>query len=131
VSGAFWVVRRSALAEVGPLDERFFLLCEEVDWCLRARAHGHQVALVRDAEVLHTGGRSFRASRKAAYYYGRNMFLLCRKHAGTNRWWRAWARTILAPLATPQTWRTAIPVNALWGGLDALRGRYGPRPVRP
>lgn len=131
VSGAFWVFRRSALADVGPLDERFFLLCEEVDWCIRARTRGYELALVRDAVVVHSGGRSFRDSRKAAYYYGRNMFLLCRKHAGSNRWWSRWARMIAAPLVAPRTWLTAVPANALWGAFDALRGRYGPRPVRP
>ena len=30
--GAVWLVRRAAIDEVGPADERFFLFSEEVDW---------------------------------------------------------------------------------------------------
>ena len=35
--GACMLVRRAAVDEVGPLDERFFLFSEETDWCYRFR----------------------------------------------------------------------------------------------
>src|SRR6266508_6440002 len=35
--GACLLVRRAALDQVGPLDERFFMYFEEVDWCQRFR----------------------------------------------------------------------------------------------
>lgn len=38
--GAFLALRRDAVDEIGPLDERFFLYCEEKDWCYRARQAG-------------------------------------------------------------------------------------------
>jgi len=34
-SGCFWVMRREALDRVGPLDERFYIYAEDVDWCRR------------------------------------------------------------------------------------------------
>lgn len=131
LAGGFWLLRRRAFEEVGPFDERFFLLCEEVDWCLRARARGWELALIRGAEVFHTRGGSFNRSSKAAYYYGRNMFLLCRRHADGRRWWLPWTALVLRPLIKPGLWRSGVPINALWGAIDALRGRYGSRPLRP
>ena len=51
--GACLCVRASAAAEVGLLDERFFLYSEEVDWCRRFRTAGWRVVYLPSAEVDH------------------------------------------------------------------------------
>ena len=56
--GACLLLRRKALAEVGGLDERFFLYFEEVDWCLRARPAGWRAAYLPQARVIHSAGQS-------------------------------------------------------------------------
>src|SRR4029077_14566400 len=43
VMGAAMLVRRKAIASVGPLDEDFFLFSEETDWHYRFRAAGWRV----------------------------------------------------------------------------------------
>ncbi len=58
VMGAAMLVRREAVAEVGPLDESFFLFTEEVDWCYRFERAGWQVWFTPEAEVVHVGGAS-------------------------------------------------------------------------
>ena len=58
VMGAAMLVRREAIAEVGPLDESFFLFSEEVDWCYRFEQAGWQVYFTPEAEVVHVGGAS-------------------------------------------------------------------------
>ncbi len=58
VMGAVMLVRREAVAEVGPLDESFFLFSEEVDWCYRFEQAGWQVFFTPDAEAVHVGGAS-------------------------------------------------------------------------
>ena len=35
ISGALMLVRREAMADVGPWDEGYFLHCEDLDWCMR------------------------------------------------------------------------------------------------
>jgi N-acetylglucosaminyl-diphospho-decaprenol L-rhamnosyltransferase len=54
--GACMLVRRSAVEEVGPLDERFFLFSEETDWCYRFRRAGWRVVFYPEAEAVHVGG---------------------------------------------------------------------------
>ena len=58
VMGAAMLVRRKAVAEVGPLDESFFLFSEEVDWCYRFEQAGWKVFFTPEAEVVHVGGAS-------------------------------------------------------------------------
>ena len=58
ISGAFMVVRKSALAEVGLLDEAYFMHCEDLDWCKRFALAGWKVGFVSTASVLHAKGVS-------------------------------------------------------------------------
>ena len=58
VMGAVMLVRREAIAEVGPLDESFFLFSEEVDWCYRFAQAGWEVVFTPEAEAVHVGGAS-------------------------------------------------------------------------
>jgi len=45
VTGAAMWIRREAWDEVGTFDEGYFLYCEDVDWCWRARHAGWRVAV--------------------------------------------------------------------------------------
>jgi GT2 family glycosyltransferase/peptidoglycan/xylan/chitin deacetylase (PgdA/CDA1 family) len=58
LTGCFWLVRRQALNQVGPLDASFFMYGEDMDWCKRFWSHGWQVVFVPDAEAIHYGGAS-------------------------------------------------------------------------
>jgi GT2 family glycosyltransferase len=60
------MVRREVLEQVGPLDERFFFECEDVDWCRRIRAARWEIGLLPDAHVLHHGAASGIAYRPEA-----------------------------------------------------------------
>ena len=52
VSGAFWMVRSAAWRSVGGFDERFYMYCEDVDFCLRLQLAGWKLAAA-DAAVTH------------------------------------------------------------------------------
>ena len=58
LTGCFWLVRRQALAQVGLLDERFFMYGEDMDWCKRFWLKGWQLTFVPSAEAVHYGGAS-------------------------------------------------------------------------
>jgi N-acetylglucosaminyl-diphospho-decaprenol L-rhamnosyltransferase len=79
LSGACLLVRRSALAEIGGLDERFFLYCEDIDLCRRLREAGHELRFEPAATVRHRGGAS--APRETTLpIYARSRVLYARKH---------------------------------------------------
>jgi nucleoside-diphosphate-sugar epimerase/GT2 family glycosyltransferase len=81
ISGAFMLVRRAALEQVGLLDEGFFMHCEDLDWCMRFRKAGWKILFVPDAEAVHYKGtcstsRPVRVER----YKHRGMVRFYRKH---------------------------------------------------
>ena len=57
-SGACMLVRRSALEQIGSMDERFFLYCEDTDLCRRIWDAGLTVRYTPDAVARHVGGVS-------------------------------------------------------------------------
>lgn len=79
ISGAFMFVRRSAMDQVGFLDEGYFLHCEDLDWCMRFRQEGFKVLFVPKAEVTHFKGVSSAA---------RPINVEWHKHCGMMRFYR-------------------------------------------
>ena len=60
LSGACLLVRRDAIAQVGGMDEAFFMFNEDVDWCRRMKLAGWSNAYVPEAVVMHHVGASKR-----------------------------------------------------------------------
>lgn len=53
VLGGCLLVRSTAMARTGPMDERFFLYFEDVDWCYRMWQAGFEVQYVPSARFIH------------------------------------------------------------------------------
>lgn len=58
VTGAAMLVRRQAIAQVGGMDEGFFMYSEELDWCRRIKAAGWRVVYYPAAQIVHHVGKS-------------------------------------------------------------------------
>jgi GT2 family glycosyltransferase len=82
VNGAFMLVRREAVEQVGLLDEGFWLYMEDLDWCYRFGQAGWKVFYDGGATVLHVKGGaagSRRAARQNIAFH-RGMGRFYRKH---------------------------------------------------
>jgi hypothetical protein len=64
--GAFMLARREALLSAGVMDERYFLLSEEPDLCLRMRQAGWEVRHLPEMTIVHHAGKSGRDPRMTA-----------------------------------------------------------------
>jgi GT2 family glycosyltransferase len=87
VNGAFMLVRRAAMDEVGLLDEGYWLYMEDLDWCYRFHQAGWRVRYEGGVTVIHvkagTSGRHRRLRQNVAFHRGMARFY--RKfHAGRN-----------------------------------------------
>ena len=57
-SGSFMLVRREAIESAGYLDERYFLYCDETDFCRRIKTAGWEVRHVPQMTILHHDGKA-------------------------------------------------------------------------
>jgi len=83
-----YVVRTSALAEIGPQDPRFFLDWEGIEWSRRAARHGWEIWLCSSAEVVHLGGESIQQNRAR---------WVVSSHTGMYRYFSADTAAVLRP----------------------------------
>jgi hypothetical protein len=95
VMGACMLVRRTAIEQVGPLDEDYFLFSEETDWCYRFHRAGWQVLFFPGAECVHVGGASHGGRLYRENLRGHLLFFW--KHRGPKQAERA-RRLLLAAL---------------------------------
>jgi GT2 family glycosyltransferase len=95
VPGAYSIIRRTTLEQVGYFDEQFFLYYEEVDLCRRIKQAGYRIRYWPDVVVVHLGGessktvKSLRMSRSGAQlelWRMRSALLYYRKHHGSLAW---------------------------------------------
>jgi hypothetical protein len=82
VSGAFMMVKKSALLDVGFLDDGYFLHCEDLDLCMRLRQKGWKIIFVPDASGVHYKGACS----------ARHAFVEWHKHKGMMRFYRKFFR---------------------------------------
>lgn len=75
INGAYMLVRRQALLEVGPLDEGYWLYMEDLDWCRRFWKAGWKVFYEPSGTALHVkgGSSSRRRSLKQEVAFHRGM----------------------------------------------------------
>jgi len=140
VTGAALMTRRELVDEIGLFDERFYMYCEEADFCYRVR---HQkklnVCFLPDVQIIHYGGVSFQDHREyqiRLQYASYDHFL--KKHHGLlyaviTRWLYAWhyavkmvyrgIRFLVAPGDSRPRWQSEL--KSAWYAV-----RYSIRPTR-
>lgn len=79
ISGAFMLVRREVLEQVGFLDEGYFLHCDDLDWCMRFQKADWKILFVPGVEVVHYRGLCSKS---------RPIFVEWHKHKGMMRFYR-------------------------------------------
>ncbi len=136
--GAFLIARREAARAVGPMDERFFLYSEEIDWCYRFWQAGWPVAHLPVMTITHHTGDRTRSDLMAQLSHSRLLFV--EKHYG-------WAKklgirttlalghairiavfTVASKLRSGQRERERVRVER--AGLQVILGRAAP-PLGP
>jgi hypothetical protein len=130
-TGCLMFFSRKALEDVGLLDSRFFLYCEDCDWCIRARRKGYRIVYNPKAVVWHkVSSTSTIDSLFYLYFTMRNKLLLVRKHVRTSEWLPQvpyfcyfYGRQLIRMSMKWHSWKGT---QAIWYGLvDGLRGYTG------
>ncbi|MEI7028397.1 glycosyltransferase family 2 protein, partial [Paenibacillus sp. y28] len=79
--GAFMLVRKKVVEQVGYLDEQFFMYGDDLDWCYRIKKDGWKIIYYPKTTILHYKSASSKnKSYKIIYEFHRAMFLFYRKH---------------------------------------------------
>jgi GT2 family glycosyltransferase len=80
VCGSFLLMRRACLDQIGPLDERFFIYDEDIDWCRRAGAAGWKIRFWPGASMVHVGASARPFMKDKTFVHFRSHLSYIRKH---------------------------------------------------
>lgn len=97
VSACSMLARWSAVEKVGFWDWRYFIYCDDADWCLRMAKAGYRVVLNLDAVVYHTPW-NLKLTVARIYYSQRNMLWMLQKVLPTGTLRKVMLRRMLAIL---------------------------------
>ncbi|MBK8189777.1 MAG: glycosyltransferase family 2 protein [Vampirovibrionales bacterium] len=135
LSGASMLIPIKVIQRIGPLDERYFLYFEDVEYCLRAARKRYPVTLAIRSRVFHKEGASTgKRSAATRYYYQRNRLKVLLSYATPLTGLSIlayslfrWARSLVKGLGGDPDRRLDARVHtlAMW---DFLRGVNGPCP---
>ena len=84
--GAFMLVRRTTIDDVGHLDDTFFMYGEDIDWCYRIKQAGWRIVYFGEAEIIHYKGASSEDKKtkkrnpRLLYEFYRAMYIFYKKH---------------------------------------------------
>ena len=82
VCGSFLLMRRECLDAIGPLDERFFIYDEDIDWCRRAWHAGWKIRFWPGASMVHLGAAARPFMKDKTFVHFRSHLSYFRKHHG-------------------------------------------------
>ncbi len=103
VVGAYMQVRAEAIAQVGLLDETFFMYGEDLDWAYRIKVAGWKVYYYPEVTVLHVKRAASRRSGRAQVEFWRAMEIFYRKHYAEQTPWPVHL-LIIAAIRTRLAW---------------------------
>jgi len=115
VVGAFMMIRREAIRQVGLMDETFFMYGEDLDWCYRIKTAGWRVYYNPAVTVLHIKRASSRRNPRARVEFWRAMSIFYRKHYAHQ-----------TPLPVHLLIETALRLRTAWEAFR-VRGEPGRR----
>ena len=129
ILGASMLVTRDYIQDVGEMDDRYFLYCEEVDWCLRRRSY--QLGYAHASIILHTQGTTIGSkgspqtrSKLAIYLDERNRLLIAKKFFPRRFLITLFvAGLCLGRYLKDGAWRNFwVALDGWWAGLRGLSG---------
>jgi GT2 family glycosyltransferase len=77
------LVRKEAIDAVGGMDERFFLYCEETDFCLRIRQAGWSIVHMPQMTIFHQSSHAVSDALNRQMAFARRQYMA--KHFGPVR----------------------------------------------
>jgi GT2 family glycosyltransferase len=85
VCGSYLMMRRECLNQIGPLDERYFIYDEDIDWCFQAHRASWKVRYWPGASMIHLGATASPLMRdKTLVMFRSRLSYLRKNHSATS-----------------------------------------------
>jgi hypothetical protein len=103
IMGAAMFIKKEVFDKIGLLDEGFWAVFEEVDFCLRAKVAGLKTVFYPDFEIIHHKEQSFKqvASTRKQINFNKSLYYYFFKHKPL---WQLFILWLFQPINLLLTW---------------------------
>jgi len=107
IMGAAMLIKKEVFDKIGLLDENFWAVFEEVDFCLRAKKAGFKTVFYPDFEIVHHKEQSFKQVRsmRKQINFNKSLYYYFFKHKPL---WQLFILWLLQPINLILTWFDSI-----------------------
>jgi GT2 family glycosyltransferase len=132
VTGCAMLIRTQVIRDIGFLCDDYFAVCEDLDYCARAKRAGYRILYVPQSVVWHVESASSggHEAPQYVYYQTRNYFIYHTRWAGdiiqlliSRSYFYLWITKRFISCLMRGRWRTSLGI--LYGLSDAIRGKTG------
>ena len=107
IMGAAMLIKRQVFDNIGFLDEKFWLVFEEVDFCKRAKDAGYKIYFYPDCQIIHHKEQSFKQINnfKKQINFNKSLYYYFKKHKPFYELFILW---LFQPINLLLTWFDSI-----------------------
>lgn len=125
------IIKADAVRTIGPVSARFFMMCEDDEYCMRLKKHGYTIGILKNGAdnrlFMGGGGRFTKSTLWRGYYSARNHMIILKQYFSLlNLLSYIGIQTKLlaaaALLAPDRFERVKLRLLGIWHG---IRGVYG------
>lgn len=126
------LIKTAAIRKAGVVDEKFFMMCDDHEYCMRLTKHGFRIGVLQSGtdNRLYLGGqgRFTRATLWRGYYSSRNHLLIIKKYFSLVNlmgyvFLQAKLITAAAVLAPDRFQRVKFRLMGIWHGIRGIGGK--------
>lgn len=126
------LISTAAIRKAGVVDEKFFMMCDDHEYCMRLKKHGYTIGVLRNGadNRLYLGGqgRFTKATLWRGYYSARNHLLIIKKYFSVINllgYLFLQAKLLLAAamLAPDRSQRVKFRLMGIWHGMRGIGGK--------
>lgn len=126
------LIKTAAIRQAGVVDEKFFMMCDDHEYCMRLKKHGFRIGVLQSGtdNRLYLGGqgRFTRATLWRGYYSSRNHLLIIRRYFSlVNLMGYVFLQvkliTAAALLAPDRFQRVKFRLVGIWHGIRGIGGK--------
>jgi GT2 family glycosyltransferase len=126
------IIKAEAIRTIGPVNEKFFMMCEDHEYCLRLKKHGYSIGILKNGTdnrlYMGGGGKFTRSTLWRGYYAARNHTLILKQYfsvAGLFGYLHLQVKLLVvaAVMAPDRAQRVKLRLLGIWHGLKGVYGK--------
>jgi GT2 family glycosyltransferase len=126
------IIKADAVRRVGPVSARFFMMCEDDEYCMRLKKHGYAIGILKNGAdnrlFMGGGGRFTKSTLWRGYYAARNHTLILKQYFSVASLFgylhlQIKLLIVAAVMAPDRAQRVKLRLLGIWHGLKGVYGK--------